>query len=199
MDQVSRPMLLALAATVALAAVWLVALGHKPEEITRTPAAPVKALAEAGKASAASAKAAAPAKPASAKAAATPAKAVMPAKAATPAAPHVSAVNTGDAAVVRDLRGGKVVVMLFWNANAADDVATRDAVRALNRRGGRVAVHIVPIGRVGEYESITRGVTINQTPTTLVVDRRRRTHPIVGLTERGELTQAVDDALAGRH
>jgi hypothetical protein len=188
MDQVFRPMLVALVATVALAALWLVALGHKPEQIAATPAAPVKAVAKAKKASAASANAAASAKSAPAKSA--------PAKAA---ARHRSAANTRDAAVVRDLRGGKVVVMLFWNANAADDVATRDAVRALNRHGGRVAVHIVPISRVGEYGSITRGVTINQSPTTLVIDRRRRTRPITGLTERGELTQAVDDALAGRH
>jgi hypothetical protein len=210
MDLVSRPMLIALAATVALAAVWLVALGHKSGEIAGTPAAPVQAIAKARKASAASdaanakvqaaggadktsARAAAPAastKAASAKATAAPAKA---------AAPHISAASTRDAAVVRDLRGGKVVVMLFWNANAADDVATRDAVRNLNRHGGKVAVHIVPISRVGEYESITRGVTINQSPTTLVIDRKRRTRPITGLTEPGELTQAVDDALAGRH
>jgi hypothetical protein len=232
-------MLIALAATVALAAVWLVALGHKPEEIARTPAEPVKAVAKARKASAASdaanakvqaatgadkraaratasaastkaaasGKVAASGKAASSKAAAAPAKAAAkpakaaakPAKAAKPAASHVSAASTRDAAVVRDLRDGKVVVMLFWNANAADDVATRDVVRGLNRHGGRVSVHIVPISRVGEYESITRGVTINQSPTTLVIDHKRRTRPIVGLTEFGELTQAVDDALAGRH
>jgi hypothetical protein len=188
MDQVLRPMLIALVATVALGAVWLVALGHKSSEIAATPAAPVKAIAKARKASAAPAKAAAA--KARTKAAAAPAKA---------AAPHISAASTRDAAVVRDLHSGKVVVMLFWNAKATDDVATRDAVRALNRHGGNVAVHIVPISRVGEYESITRGVTINQSPTTLVIDRNHRTRPIVGLTERGELTQAVDDALAGRH
>jgi hypothetical protein len=209
MDQVLRPMLIALVATVALGAVWLVALGHKSSEIAATPAAPVKAIAKARKASAAPAKAVAP--KASSKAAAAPAKvaaapakaAAAPAKAAAaPAkagAPHISAASTRDAAVARDLHSGKVVVMLFWNAKATDDVATRDAVRALNRHGGDVAVHIVPISRVGEYESITRGVTINQSPTTLVIDRNHRTRPIVGLTERGELTQAVDDALAGRH
>jgi cytoskeletal protein RodZ len=200
MDQVSRPMLIALAATIALAAVWLVALGHTSGEVAGTPAAPARAVAKAGQASAAAPAQAASAKAAAAKAAAkAPAKAAAkPAAPAKAAAPHISAANTRDAAVVRDLRDGKVVVMLFWNAKAADDVATEDAVRALNRHGGRVAVHVVPISRVGEYESITRGVTINQTPTTLVIDRNRRTRPIVGLTERGELTQAVDDALAGR-
>jgi hypothetical protein len=238
MDLVMRPMLIALAATVALGAVWLVALGHKSGEIAGTPAAPVQAIAKARKASAASdaaharvqaaggadktgAHAAAPAastkatasaasskaaaanatsaKAASAKTASAKPAASAKAAPAKAAAPHISAASTRDAAVVRDLRSGKVVVMLFWNANAADDVATRDAVRNLNRHGGKVAVHIVPISRVGEYESITQGVTINQSPTTLVIDRKRRTRPITGLTEPGELTQAVDDALAGRH
>ena len=32
----------------------------------------------------------------------------------------------------------------------------------------------------------------------LVVDKKRRTQAIVGLTEPGELKQAVNDALAGR-
>jgi hypothetical protein len=31
---------------------------------------------------------------------------------------------------------------------------------------------------------------------TLVIDRKRRTRAIVGLSEPGELSQAVDDALA---
>src|SRR5688500_8790715 len=44
MDQVSRPMLIALAATIALAAVWLVALRPKTAEIADTPAAPVTAI-----------------------------------------------------------------------------------------------------------------------------------------------------------
>ncbi|MGH2943735.1 MAG: hypothetical protein ACRDLN_13280, partial [Solirubrobacteraceae bacterium] len=109
----------------------------------------------------------------------------------------IKATSRREAAVVRDIRRGKVVVMLFWNAKAADDVATRNVVRALDRHDGRVAVHVVPIGRVGRYESITQGVTINQTPTTLVIDRKRRTRSIIGFTERGELTQAVNDALAG--
>jgi hypothetical protein len=87
-------------------------------------------------------------------------------------------------------------VLLFWNAKSSDDVATRATVRGLSRHGGKVAVHVVPITHVGQFESITRGVTVNQSPVTLVIDRKRRTRAIPGLTERGELSQAVDDALA---
>lgn len=208
MDQLSRPMLIALAATIVLAALWLVALRPKAPEVADTPAAPVTAIAKARGAAAASDAAnsklsgvsdqgAAATTAAPAAAAATPAAPAAPATAAKPDAAAKPA-NKREAAVVRDIRRGKVVVLLFWNAKGADDVATRGAVRGLSRHGGKVAVHVVPISRVGQYESITEGVTVNQSPTTLVIDRKRRSRAIVGLTERGELTQAVNDALAGR-
>lgn len=201
-------MLIALAATIVLAALWLVALRPKAPEVADTPAAPVTAIAKARGAAAASDAAnsklsgvsdqgAAATTAAPAAAAATPAAPAAPATAAKPDA-AVKPANKREAAVVRDIRRGKVVVLLFWNAKGADDVATRGAVRGLSRHGGKVAVHVVPISRVGQYESITEGVTVNQSPTTLVIDRKRRSRAIVGLTERGELTQAVNDALAGR-
>ena len=197
-------MLIALAATIALAAVWLVALRPKPAEIADTPAAPVTAIDAAKGAAATSDAANAGITAATGGATAAPAPtAAAPATAAAPPAPAPSAAepkaaNKTEAAVVRDIRAGKVVVLLFWNADGADDIATRGAVRDVNRHGGKVAVHVAPISRVGRYESITKGVTVSQSPTTLVIDSKRRTHAIVGLTEPGELKQAVNDALAGR-
>lgn len=96
------------------------------------------------------------------------------------------------------MRAGKVVVVLFWNAQAADDIATRGVLRGLDRHHGKVAVHVVPIAQVGRYPAITDGVTIAQSPTTLVIGRGRHARVIVGLSEGKELSQAVDDALAGR-
>ena len=198
-------MLIALAATVILAALWLVALRPKPADVADTPAAPVTAIGKAKDAAAtskaadatladATSAAGGTAAPATAAAAAAPAGATPAAKPAR----DVKPANRREAAVVRDIRRGKVVVLLFWNAKGADDVATRGAVRGLSRHGGKVAVHVIPISRVGQYESITQGVTVNQSPTTLVIDKQRRSRAIVGLSERGELTQAVNDALAGR-
>lgn len=194
-------MLIALAATVILAALWLVALRPKAAQVADTPAAPVTAIAPAKDAAAAAD--AANAKLSSVAdgggTAAAPAAAPAPSTAGAPAPiASVKPANKRDAAVVRDIRARKVVVLLFWNPKGADDVATRGALRGIDRRGGKVAVHVIPISRVGQYESITQGVKVNQSPTTLVIDRKRRSRAIVGLSERGELTQAVDDALAGR-
>ncbi|MFP5361925.1 MAG: hypothetical protein ACLGI5_04270 [Thermoleophilia bacterium] len=198
-------MLIALAATIVLAGVWLVALRPKPAEVADTPAAPVTAVAKAKDAAAASdaanarvAGAAAAAGTAAPTAAAPATAAATASKPSTTPLADVKPASRREAAVVRDMRRGKVVVLLFWNAKGADDVATRGAVRGLSRHGGKVAVHVAPISRVADYGSITQDVTVNQSPTTLVIDRKRRTRSIVGLTERGELTQAVNDALAGR-
>jgi hypothetical protein len=222
MDQVSRPLLIALAATVALLAVWFVALRPKPVSVDATPLAPTQAIPQAKQAAASSdaanaqtqaasgaagqATTAAPAATTTAPAASAGTTAPAATTTTPAAAPAATATDSSqsasdgprDAAILRDIRDHKVVVVLFWNATAADDIATRGAIRDLDLHGGAVAVHVVRISRVGEYPAITQGVTIAQSPTTLVIDRKRRTRVIAGLSEPQELAQAVGDALAGR-
>ncbi len=201
MDQVSRPLLIALGGMVMLFVLWTVALKPKPVGIDNTPLAPTQAISKAKQAAATSDAANAKVQAATGGAAA-PAAAVGSPAAKAPAAPTTPAAKQApgrlDAGVVRDMRAGKIVVVLFWNAKGADDIATRGALRGLDRHHGKVAVHVVPIGQVGRYPSITQNVTIAQSPTTLVIGRKRQSRAIVGLTEPRELRQAVDDALAGR-
>jgi len=210
MANVSRPMLIALAATVALLAVWLVALRPKPVAVEKTPLGPTKAIPAAKKASAASDAANAKLQAAAKAGDASPAAPAAAAKPATANAVAQSAAKAGSPAevrsgetkrervVLREIRQGKVVVMLFWSAAGADDVATRGAIRSVNRRNGKVKVHVIPIGRVGDYGTVTRGITIAQSPTTLIIGRNGRARTIVGLTEPEELRQAVADAVAKR-
>ena len=222
MDKVSRPLLIALGATVALLLLWLVALRPKPVSVDSTPLASTQAIPQATQAATAAdaataqtqaasgaagqATTAVPAATATTAAPAATATTAAPAATATTAAPAASATpatstesdGRRDGAILRDIRDGRVVVVLFWNATAADDIATRGAIRDLDLHDGKVAVHVVPISRVGEYPAITQGVTVAQSPTTLVIDRKRRTRVIAGLSEPRELAQAVGDALAGR-
>lgn len=224
MDQVSRPLLIVFAATVALLAVWLVALRPKPAgDAPPAPAAPIEAVGKANDAAAASdaanaatqaaaaaagegsaAPAPAPTGSAPAPAGSAPAPAPTAAQPAVPAAPATEpalaaeGASAGERRVLRAMDEDKVVVLLFHTARGADDRAVRRAVGGLDRKGGRVFVHVAPVERVGAYESITRGVTVAQSPTTLVIDRDGKARAIVGLTEPRELAQAVGDALAGR-
>ncbi|MDX6720486.1 MAG: hypothetical protein QOJ63_2740 [Solirubrobacteraceae bacterium] len=210
MAQLSRPLLVALAATVALVAIWLVALRPKPVPVRYTPLAPTQAIPKAKEATAISDAANAKVQAATGGGSAAPAAVTPPATTSSAAARAAASARAGrqdavrslgerrDAAVVRDLARGKIVVLLFWNPAAADDVATRSALRGLDLHGGKVVVRAVPIGRVAQYGAVTRGLKIAQSPTTVVIGRKRHTRVIVGLTEPRELAQAVGDALAGR-
>jgi hypothetical protein len=224
MPPISRPLLILMGLTVMLMAVWVVALRPKPVDVKDTPLAPTTQISKAkgaaaisdaanGKVQAATGgtatpqaaapqaaapKAAAP-KAAAPKAAAP--KAAAPKAAAPKAAPvktsKVSLAKVRDAALVRDLKRGKVAVLLFWNPEAADDIAARGALRDLDLRGGKVVVRVISIDDVAQYESITSGVKIAGSPTTVVIGRNGHTRVIMGLTEPREVAQAVSDAVAG--
>jgi hypothetical protein len=210
-------MLILLAATFALMAFWVVALRPKPVAVKDTPLAATgeiskakaaaatsdatnaKVQAATGEGGAGAAAAAQPSKTAAGSAAASSSARSKAAAAKRERASRAAAAAAGrDGAVVRDIKRGKVVVLLFWNPDGADDVAARGAVRDLDLHGGRVVVRVVPITRVAQYPSITSGVKIAQSPTTVVIGRKRKTRVIVGLTEPREISQAVGDALAGR-
>jgi hypothetical protein len=110
------------------------------------------------------------------------------------------AVGTADrsAPLLRELDRKRAVVLLFYSARGIDDRAVRRAVADVDRRGGRVVVKAVPVGRLGRYQAITRGAQVLQAPTTLVIAPGRTAKPVVGFTTTAELDQAVADALAGK-
>jgi hypothetical protein len=204
MDSVSRPLLIALGGVLVLLAIWLVALRPKPVALNDTPLAATQEIPKAKAAVTASAEAnaklqAATGEPAAQTAPAANGAAPANGTAAAPAdKPATRAAGRLDGSIVREMRQGKIVVVLFWNAKGADDIATRGVLRDLDRHAGKVTVHVVPVSRVARYPAITQGVTIAQSPTTLVIGHKRNTRVITGLSEPRELTQAVGDALAGR-
>ena len=209
MSQVSKPYLVAVAALLVFAAAWFTVLKPKDEAVGPPPQAPgMQGLGNAiGKANGAVA-----ASNASAQATTNAANAVgsdpSSAAAATPtaaqnAAPAVESAATkalaksaaGDPSrpLLREMASGKVVVLLFWNPKGAEDVAARDAIKAMHRRNGRVAVHVENIKRVGSFEAITGGVEVMQSPTILVMNQDNKARTITGYTDSRTLDQVVGD------
>jgi hypothetical protein len=128
--------------------------------------------------------------------AAKPAKPVAPAVVAKPAKPGLAddaAPGDPSRPLLASVDAGKVVVVLFWNKNASDDRATRRALRAIDLHGGKVVASAVPIGDVGRYEAITRGVQVLESPTVLVIGAGGKARSITGYTQAKEIDQTVSD------
>jgi hypothetical protein len=123
-----------------------------------------------------------------------------PATGATKAGEAAKAAASGDvgARISSEVQAGKVVVVLFWDRRGADDRAARDAVRSLPDHGGKVATHVVPISQVGSLEGLTRGVSVTQSPTTIIINRKATARTLVGLTDPTQVDQLVRAALADR-
>jgi hypothetical protein len=198
MDQISRPVLLALLAAVGFAAAWMTVL--RPQDAEGggdTAAAPAVAASTqpadapgAGGLGRAVGKArgavtTADAASAAAAAAAAGTETTPPPAAAAPATRHGHA-----APPAREPRavGGRTTVLLLAGAGA-DDAVAREVVRSV--RGPGVRVLVAPIGDVARYKSLVGSVEIAVTPTILVVGKDRRAQRIEGLPDAVQLRQAL--------
>jgi hypothetical protein len=213
-DQVSKPVLIALAAVVVLVAAKFTVLRPKTDSGS-TPAVATapgqaglqSAVDKANNAVGVSKQSATRSEQAAAGASgdstaatnggtAAPTKSAKPAPAkAAPAAKPLPKLEKGDRSgpILRDLAQGKVVVALFFNPHGADDNAALRAVRAADRQHGRVVVHSIPIEDVGDYNALTTDVQVLQAPTVLVIGPNHKARTIVGYTEVREIDQTVGD------
>ncbi len=123
-----------------------------------------------------------------------------PGAATTPSPTLVQADGGKDpsAPLLADLDRGRTLVLLFWNKKGSDDRAVRSALKGVGHHHGKVVVKAIPASQVGDYEAITRGAQVLQSPTILVIGKDKKAHPIVGFTYTGEIDQLVGDVLAGR-
>jgi hypothetical protein len=96
--------------------------------------------------------------------------------------------------VKRALDANKVVVLLFWNPKGSDDRSVKEAVDALPRRGGKVAV-FTNTHDVSRYARITIPTNLRQTPTLVVVDPRGQARVATGYHDTASVEQYVVDAL----
>jgi hypothetical protein len=215
-DQVSKPVLIALAAVLVFVVAHFTILAPKSDSGSSTPASATapgqaglqssidkannavgtsKASATAHEQAAATASGdATPATQAAKPSATTATGKSAAAKPAAPAKPQPK-LTEGDLSgpILQDLSDGKVVVALFFNAHGADDNAALRAVRAADRHHGKVVVHSIPIDAVGDYDALTTGVLVLQAPTVLVIAPDHKARTIVGYTEVKEVDQMVSD------
>ena len=119
-----------------------------------------------------------------------------PTRPAEAPASSVQAERGVPARVARALSQQKVIALLFTLEGAADDAATRSAVRSLETGGrkGNVAVFVDGISNVGRYVRLVGGLGISQVPSLVIVDTERQAQLIEGYVDAGTLRQYVADA-----
>jgi hypothetical protein len=215
MNEVSRPVQIALLAVVLFAAAWFVALkpgddaapAPAPAETTAAAPAPAPTTPETTAAAPepTTEAAAQPAGGTAATASVSEVAATGATRASTAILTDKGAAPTGDDDVVQisalpsDVRRAisrkKVVVLLFWNPKAADDRSVKASVRKTDRHGGKVFVKIDTTKHVSAYSGITGGAQVLQTPTIITVDRRKQARTLVGYVDSATLDQAVRAAL----
>jgi hypothetical protein len=217
MTHASRPLIGLLAATVAVFALWIVAL--KPSSSNSNGGAPTRGLsgyqADINKAhqavqisAAANARAGGAAAPASTTAAASPStKPHSIAGTAThPAVKHKPATSTtttigavGRLKVVqRAMREHKALVLLFYNPAAADDQAVKQELAAVATHRGKVVKLTIPLSELASYTAVTDQVPVNFSPTLVVIAPSGQAAEIVGFSDQFEIAQRVADALAAK-
>ncbi len=98
--------------------------------------------------------------------------------------------------VLRALVARKVIVLLFYNPSGADDRAVRAELAAVPAHRGRVVKLSVPLSELSRYSMVTDAVSVNESPTLVLIDRKRAASTVVGFADRFEVAQRVADALA---
>lgn len=203
MSQVSRPVQIALLATLLFAAVWFLALRPKPADGGGSAPAPAPAAQEAASTPAAEEDAPPPAREEAAPPAAADGGADRQAAAATPRRgarqPRRGRIPAQVPAPVRmALRQRKALALAFVDPRTADARAVDAELKRVSRFGGRAVALAVPIAELSRYEPITREVQVTVAPTVVVVAPDRTATTIVGFADRVEIEQALADALSRR-
>jgi hypothetical protein len=107
----------------------------------------------------------------------------------------VNAAPAQQVAVEKQLKQGKVVLVLFWNPKGSDDVAVHKELQAVEKQqGGKIAVHYALANQAGSFGSITKAIQVYQTPTILLVNEKGLTTTLTGFTDAFSIEQTIGEA-----
>jgi hypothetical protein len=107
----------------------------------------------------------------------------------------VHAAPAQQVAVEKQLKQGKVVLVLFWNPKGSDDVAVHKELAAVEKKlGGKIAVHYALTDQVASFGSITKAIQVYQTPTILMVNGKGLTTTLTGFTDAFAIEQTIKEA-----
>jgi hypothetical protein len=115
----------------------------------------------------------------------------------TPAVPKEPPVQAGQGLpsdIARALDRHDVVVLFFYEPAAADDQATRAAIRAV-RGVPKARLFSDTVAHISSYRRLVGTLNISQSPAMVVIDKQRKAHLFEGFLDAGSIRQSVRDAL----
>jgi hypothetical protein len=114
-----------------------------------------------------------------------------------PAAKARPIPHAGPGRAAAALADHKVLAVLFYNPRAADDRAVRKSFLHQKTHKGKVVLVVAPVSKLATYKSVTAKVAVTGSPTIVVLDRSGHPQSFVGFLDPTELANHIDDALAG--
>jgi cytoskeletal protein RodZ len=118
---------------------------------------------------------------------------------------HPAAKQTAPALPAASLRGlpkdvaaalqARKVLVLGVFSTGADDKAVRSALKGVDRHHGKVFVKDVAVGQLASYHAVVGDLSVNQTPSVVIVDRKLRGTTIPGYLDGVAIDQAIQDSL----
>lgn len=109
---------------------------------------------------------------------------------------HSPAAMARLSTVQRALAQHKVVAMLFFNPQAADDQAVKQELAGVPTHHGQVVKLTIPLSEASNFTAVTQQVPVNFSPTLVLIAPNGQAGEIVGYSDQFEIAQRVDDALA---
>lgn len=108
---------------------------------------------------------------------------------------HASGPVSRASTVESQLHAGRIVLLLFWSPGSSEDRAVHAQVQAAGRSlKARVALDFAKAGEVGSFGTVTRDISVLQTPTLLIINQKGLATTITGLTDAFSIEQAVREA-----
>jgi hypothetical protein len=111
---------------------------------------------------------------------------------------HTAAAVNRFSTVQHAVVSHKVVAMLFYNPAASDDRAVKRELSSIPTRRGMVVKLTIPLSEAANYTAVTQQVPVNFSPTLVLIARNGQAGEILGYSDRFEIAQRVDYALAAK-
>ncbi len=99
-------------------------------------------------------------------------------------------------AIKRDLKARRAVVVLVYSPKGKEDKVLKDRIKNdIARRRGKVKTYYINVSDVGRYDGLLAGLSLGQTPSTIVIAPSNEAKVLGGITSTERIDRLTSSAL----